>query len=165
MRHFRLTRLIKVAAMLGSSLVLAGGTLLATAGPTSAAQGGVNVCGTFVGSADLSQAPPVLTGTFSNCHQQGSGTVTGVLDPSGAPAPVTIFWATGHATSVGSISAVIDFSGGPCPSGDVAAATTIVVGGGPYSGLEGSAPGSGEICADISGFPVILLTNFGPITI
>jgi hypothetical protein len=150
--------------MLGSSLVLAAGTLLATAGPTSAAMGGVNVCGTFVGSADLSAGVPMITGTFSNCHQQGSGTVSGVLDITGAPAPITIFWATGHATSVGSISASIDFSGGPCPAGDVAADTTLVIGGGPYA-TPPSATGGGIICADISGFPVIALTNFGPVTI
>jgi hypothetical protein len=148
--------------MLGATLGLAGGTLLATAGPASAAAGGQNVCDTFVGSADLSAGVPVLTGSFTNCHQQGSGAVSGVLDITGAPAPVTILWATGHATSVGSISASIDFSGGPCPAGDVAADVTFTVGGGPYAN---STPGTGIICADISGFPVIALTNFGPITI
>jgi hypothetical protein len=164
MRHFRLGRLAATVALLGSTLALAGGTVLATAGPASAAAGGQNVCSTFVGSADLSQGIPMLTGTFSNCHQQGSGTVGGVLDITGAPAPVTILWATGHATSVGSISAVIDFSGGPCPAGDVAADVTLLIGGGPYA-TPPALPGSGIICADISGFPVIALTNFGPVTI
>jgi hypothetical protein len=144
--------------------MLAGGALAVTAGPAGAAAGGQNVCNTFVGSADLSAGIPILTGTFSNCHQQGSGQVTGVLDITGAPAPVAVLWATGHATSVGSISAAIDFSGGPCPAGDVAADVTLTIGGGPYA-TPPAAPGSGIICADISGFPIIALTNFGPVSI
>jgi hypothetical protein len=162
MRHFRLGRLAATAVMLGSTLGVTGGTLLATAGPAHAAAGGQNVCDTFVGSADLSAAVPALTGTFSNCHQQGSGALSGVLDVTGSPAPGAIAWATGHATSVISFSATIDFSGGPCPAGDIAADVTIDVGGGPYAL---SSPGSGILCADISGFPIINLTNFGPTTI
>jgi hypothetical protein len=163
MRHFRLTRLVTTAAMLGS-LVLAGGTLLATSGPASAATGGQNVCNTFSGSADLSAAVPMVTGTFSNCHQQGSGAFQGVLDITGAPAPGSIFWATGHATSVVSFSATIDLSGGPCPAGDIAADVTIVVGGGPYM-TPPAATGGGILCADISNFPIINLSNFGNVVI
>jgi hypothetical protein len=151
--------------MLGSTLGLAGGTLLATAGPAHAATGGQNVCDTFSGSADLSAAVPMVTGTFGGCHQQGSGALSGVLDVTGSPAPGSIMWATGHATSVISFSATIDFSGGPCPAGDVAADVTIDVGAGPYNTPEGGTPGSGILCADISGFPIINLTNFGPTTI
>ena len=162
MHRFRLGRSLAVLAMLGSSLMLAGGAVVAAAGPASAAAGGQNVCSTFSGSADLSAGVPMLTGTFSGCHQQGSGTVSAVLDITGAPAPGAIFWATGHATSVISLSAVIDFSGGPCPAGDVAADVTLTVGGGPYALAT---PGGGIICADLSGFPIIALSNFGPVTI
>jgi hypothetical protein len=150
--------------MLAASLILSGGAFVATAGPAAADAGGTNTCTTFIGSADLSAAIPMLTGTFSNCHQQGSGALTGVLDITGAPAPGSIMWATGHATSVIMFSATIDFSGGPCPPGDVAADVTIVVGGGPYA-TPPSATGSGILCADISGFPVIALSNFGPVVI
>jgi hypothetical protein len=164
MRHIRVPRSIAVAAMLASSLMLAGGALAATAAPASADAGGVNTCSSFSGSADISQAVPIINGTFSDCHQQRSGTFVAVLDITGAPAPGTIFWATGHAESVTTFSAVIDFSGGPCPAGDVAADVTIDVTGGPYA-TPPSALGGGIFCADISGFPIINLTNFGPITI
>jgi hypothetical protein len=150
--------------MLGATLGFAGGTLLATAGPASADAGGVNTCSSFSGSADLSSGVPVLTGTFTGCHQQGSGSLVGVLDITGAPAPASLFWATGHATSLLTVSAAIDFSGGPCPAGDIAADVTIVVGGGPYM-TPPSATGGGILCADISGFPVIALTNFGDVVI
>jgi hypothetical protein len=164
MRHFRPTRFVKIAAMLGSSLFLAGGTLLATSGPASAEAGGVNVCSSFSGSADLSAQTPMITGTLTGCHQQGSGALTGVLDITGATAPGAVFWATGHATSVITFSAVIDLSGGPCPTGDIAAAVTIMVGGGPYA-TPPSATGGGELCADASAFPIITLSSFGPVTI
>jgi len=162
MRH-ALTRPLALAAMLGASLILSG-ALVATAGPASAFAGGTNTCTSFSGSADLSAGVPMLTGTFSGCHQQGSGMLNGLLDITGAPAPGNIFWATGHATSVIEFSAVIDFSGGPCPAGDIAADVTIVVGGGPYA-TPPSATGSGILCADISGFPIIALSSFGPIVI
>jgi hypothetical protein len=165
MRHFRLGRIAATAAMLGSTLGLAGGALLATAGPAHAATGGQNVCDTFSGSADLSAGVPVVQGTFGSCHQQGSGVLTGVLDITGAPAPGSIAWATGHATSVISFSASIDFSGGPCAPGDIAADVTILVGAGPYNTPEGGTPGTGILCADISNFPIINLTNFGSTTI
>ena len=160
----RLTRPVAIAAMLGASLILSGGAFVATAGPAAADAGGTNTCTSFLGGADLSSGVPVLSGTFSGCHQQGSGMISGILDITGAPAPASIFWATGHATSVASISAVIDFSGGPCPAGDIAADVTIVVGGGPYA-TPPSATGSGILCADISGFPIIALSSFGPIVI
>jgi hypothetical protein len=147
--------------MLGASLMLSG-ALVATAGPASALAGGTNSCTTFVGSADIIQG--TLTGTFSGCHQQGSGVLDGILDITGAPAPGNIFWATGHATSVITFSAVIDLSGGPCPAGDIAADVTIIVGGGPYA-TPPSATGGGILCADASGFPFIALSNFGPVVI
>jgi hypothetical protein len=145
--------------MLGASLMLSG-ALVTTAGPASALAGGTNSCTSFLGSADIIQG--TLTGTFSGCHQQGSGVLSGALDITGAPAPGNIFWATGHATSVISFSASIDFSGGPCPAGDIAADVTIMVGGGPY---ESGTPGGGILCADPSGFPIIALSNFGPVVI
>jgi hypothetical protein len=162
MRHFRVGRLAASVVMLGSTLGLAGGTLLATAGPASADSGGTNTCTGFSGSADLSAQIPLLTGTLTGCHQQGSGALTGVLDITGATAPGSVFWVTGHATSVITFSAVIDLSGGPCPPGDIAAAVTIMVGGGPY---QSGTPGGGELCADPSGFPVIALSSFGNVVI
>jgi hypothetical protein len=148
--------------MLAASLMLSGGAFVATAGPASALAGGTNSCTTFVGSADLIQG--TLTGTFSGCHQQGSGMLNGILDITGAPAPGSIMWATGHATSVITFSAFVDFSGGPCPAPDIAADVTIVVGGGPYA-TPPAATGGGILCADPSGFPFIALTNFGPVVI
>jgi hypothetical protein len=151
--------------MLGSTLGVAGGTLLATSPPASADAGGVNVCNTFSAVADITAFPPVFTGMFSNCHQQGSGVFTGVLDITGAAAPGSIAWATGHATSAITFSAAIDLSGGNCPAGDIAATVTIVVGGGPYA-TPPSATGGGVLCADPSGgLNDIVLSNLGPVTI
>jgi hypothetical protein len=165
MRHFRLSRLAATVVMLGSTLGVAGGTLLATAGPASADMGGVNVCNTFAGTADASGSPVTAMGTLSDCHQQGSGSLSGVFDITGSPAPASIAWATGHATSAITLTAAIDFSGGPCPTGDIAADITIVVGGGPYA-TPPSLTGGGILCADISGgLANIVLSNFGPVVI
>ena len=51
MRH-RLTRMVTTTAMLGASLAITGGVLLATSGPASARTG--NPCTTFVGTYDAS---------------------------------------------------------------------------------------------------------------
>jgi hypothetical protein len=152
--------------MLGASLMLSGGAFVATAGPASAAAGGVNVCNTFVATADATAAPPTISGTFSNCHQQGTGAVSGVFDITGGPSPGSVLWATGHATSVFSLVLLgLDFSGGPCPPGDIAAFVEIDVGGGPYA-TPPAAAGGGTLCADISGgLANIAISNFGPITI
>jgi hypothetical protein len=164
MRHFRVGRLAATVVMLGSTLGLAGGTLLATAGPASAASGGTNVCSTLVAGADLSSA--TLTGTFSDCHQQGTGSLQVGFDVSGAPSTGSIFWATGHATSLITIQLIaLDFSGGPCPpasggGSDVAALVLLTVGGGPYEGSGSIA----TICADPTTTP-ITVTNLGPVTI
>jgi hypothetical protein len=165
MRHFRLGRLAATVAMLGSTLGVAGGTLLATAGPAHADAGGVNICTTFNGVADATQSPPVATGTLSGCHQQTSGVLSAVFDITGSPAPGDVAWQTGHATSAITLQAAIDFSGGPCPAGDIAADVTIVVGGGPYA-TPPALTGSGILCADISGgLNDIVLTNFGNVVI
>jgi hypothetical protein len=164
MRRFRLTRLVATAAMLGSALALTGGTLLATAGPASALPEGANTCNTLVAGADLSSA--TLTGTFSGCHQQGSGQLVAGFDVSGAPSTGSIFWATGHATSLISIQLIaLDFSGDGCPpasggGSDVAALVSLTVGGGPYEGSGSIA----TICADPTTTP-ITVTNLAPVVI
>jgi hypothetical protein len=160
MRHLQPNRLVQIAAMLGATLVLAGGTLVTTAGVAFASNaGGGQTCTSLVATADLSAAMPMVTGVLSGCNSNRDGAISAVLDITGAPAPGSIAWTTGKATSLIVLSAVIDFSGGPCPAGDVAADVTLSVGSGPYEGTSGT----GVICADISGFPIIALTNFGPV--
>jgi hypothetical protein len=175
MRHFRLTRLVKVAAMLASSLLLASGTVLPTSGPASADAGGVNVCTGFSGVLDTTFFPfPVVTGTLTGCHQQGSGVLTAVLDPfNGTQEPGSVFWAAGHATSVISAQLIsFDTTGGPCASltapysGDVALYVAILVGGGPYASPYAW---GGFFCFSVSDFfqynPMYPLTNSGNIVI
>jgi len=162
MRHFRLSRLAAAVVMLGSTLGIAGGTLLATSGPASAEAGGVNVCNTFNGVADASGAVAIASGTLSDCHQQGSGMLAGVFDITGAPAPASIAWATGHATSLINLQLIaIDFSGDGCPTpGAIAATVLLTVGGGPYEGSGSTA----VICADPTTTP-ITVTNITPVVI
>jgi hypothetical protein len=154
MRH-GLTRLITVAAMLGSALTLAGGTLIATTTPASAAEGGANVCASFAGTVDLTTG--VITETYSGCHQQGSATDQYTL---GQTSPITIHWATGNATSDVVASSVID-PAGPCPTGEISVDVTLTVVGGAYAGSTGD----NVICSDISGLPIVHNTNLGPIVI
>jgi hypothetical protein len=160
MRHFRVGRLAASVVMLGATLGFAGGALLATAGPASADNGGTNTCGTLLAGADLSAG--TLTGTFSNCHQQGSGMVSAGFDVSGGVSSGSIFWATGHATSLINLQLIaIDFSGDGCPTpGAIAATVLLSVGGGPYEGSSSTA----VICADPTTTP-ITVTNITPVVI
>jgi hypothetical protein len=143
--------------------MLSGGAFVATAGPASALAGGGQTCTSLVGSVDLSQAVPTLNGTLSGCNSLGHnpGSISVVVDITGAAAPGSIVWASGKATSLITLTAAVDFSGGPCPGGDIAVDATLTVGQGPYEGTRGT----GIICADISGFPIVTLTNFGPVSL
>jgi hypothetical protein len=159
MRH-RLTRILAATALLGSTLLLAGGTLASSAAPVSAAPGGTNVCASLTATFDPSTG--LSTGTLSGCHQQGSGTsieTPNLADPF-APNPVTIRWATGHATSDLIVSSG-PTSGTPCPAGDIAGAVSIAVVHGPYAGSTGGY----VICLDFSDYPVIHSTSVGPVVI
>jgi hypothetical protein len=163
MRPSRLGCRPTVAVMLMAALLFAGGALLGTAGPASAATGGTNVCSTLSATVDLSAAVPMVTGTLSGCHQQGSGAWSAVATTRPGSTPGSIAWRTGHATSNFVITTVaVDFTGGPCPAGDVAADFTIAVTSGPYEGSQGAL----VECVDISHYPTSLtITNFGSITI
>jgi hypothetical protein len=154
MRH-RFTQLITVAAMLGSALTLAGGTLLATTTPASATDGGTNVCTSYVGTIDLTTG--VITETYNGCHQQGSATAEYTL---GQTTPITLHWATGNATSEVVASSVIDPTG-PCPAGQISVDVTVTVVDGAYAGSAGH----NVVCSDISGLPIVHNTNLGPIVI
>jgi hypothetical protein len=147
--------------MLGSAVILAGSALVASAAPASAAAGGTNICSSFVGTTNL--VTGAFTGTDSGCHEHGSGTVAGTVDSEylTAPARDTIHWATGHATSVVIRTEVISGVGAPCPAGDVVTHVTLRVVHGPYTGSTGH----NIICNDISHFPIVHLTNVGPIVI
>lgn len=163
MRHFRLRRPVAIAAMLTSSLILAGGAaLVSTAGPASALAGGGQTCTSLTATVDISAFPPVATGTLSGCNSVGHnpGQLTAVVDITGAPSPGSIFWASGKATSLVTLTAVANTASTVCPSG-IEADTTITVGGGPFVGTGGG----GILCADITNFPVVVLTNFGPVTL
>jgi hypothetical protein len=152
MRHIRLTRMVATAAMLGT---LVGGAVLATAGPASAASGGTNTCTSLTGTGDISAFPPVVTGTVSGCHQQGSGVITAIVDISGGIAPGSIAWNTGKATTLFTIQVInVDFSGTGCPAGDVTVTALVVATAGPYAGTSGV----NTFCADISAFPVVSLS-------
>jgi hypothetical protein len=162
MRH-RFARPITMAAMLASSALLAGGVLVATAGPTSASNaGGGQTCTSLTGTVDLSAAVPVLTGTLSGCNSVGHnpGAISAVVDITGAPAPISILWASGNATTVGSITAAA-FTG-DCTAvnpADIPVTATITVGGGPFVGTMGTS----VLCADITNFPMVTIVNNGPV--
>jgi hypothetical protein len=152
MRHIRLTRMVATAAMLGS---LVGGAVLATAGPASAAAGGVVNCTTLTATGDISAFPPVVTGTVSGCSSHGGGTLTAIVDISGGIAPGSIAWNTGHATTLFTIQVInVDFSGTGCPAGDVTVTTLVTATAGPNAGTSGV----NTLCADISAFPVVTIT-------
>src|SRR6516162_2181139 len=114
--HKRPIRVLTLAAMSVSSLVLAGGALVTVAGPSSAAAEGTNVCSSAVGTEDANTG--VGTELVSGCHQHGSATVEGVQSTPLGPTQDTIHWATGHATSHAIASGVL-VSGAPCPAGDL----------------------------------------------
>jgi hypothetical protein len=154
MRH-RLTRIVTVAAMLGSAVTLAGGTLAATTIPASATAGDANVCTSYAATINLSTG--MVTETYNGCHQQGSATAEYAL---GQTTPITIHWATGNATSDVVASTVID-PAGPCPAGEITTDVTLTVVDGAYTGSTAH----NVICSDISGLPIVHITNFGPIVI
>jgi hypothetical protein len=157
--HNRFIRVLTVAAMTGSLVILGGGALVSTAGPSSAATGGTNVCSSLVGRAVVTTVV-VATEAVSGCHQQGSATVDGFQSTPGGLTQDTIHWATGHATSH-AIVAGVSSVGAPCPAGDVTTRGTLVVIDGPYAGSIGH----NVICVDLSRFPILTWTNLGPITI
>jgi hypothetical protein len=154
MRKFKLA-----AAAMVASLACTGGAMLLNASPAAASNaGGGQNCTSFTGTADLSAAIPVATGTVSGCNSNRDGTLTAVIDITGGVVPLNIFWATGKATSVGTLQVTnIDFGGTGCPAGDIAATLDIEVTGGPYEGTGGT----NTVCADISGFPTVVFTNLG----
>jgi hypothetical protein len=156
MRH-RLARMLAAVALLGSTVAVGGGLLIATAGPASAFAGDANVCSAFAGTIDLSTR--VVTQTYSDCHQQGSGTAEYAFGQT--TIQFTIHWATGHATSDVVLSAVVDPSGGPCPAGELTNHVTLTVVHGAYAGSTGH----NITCDDFSGLPIIHVTNFGPLVI
>jgi hypothetical protein len=156
--HNRPIRVLTLAAMSVSSLVLAGGALITTAGPSSAATGGTNVCSSAISTSNFITG--VGTERLSGCHQQGSATVVGIQQTPSSPTLDTIHWATGHATSHAIAWAVVNF-GAPCPAGDVTNRVTLVVIDGPYAGSTGH----NVICSDLSQFPIIHAMNLGPIVI
>jgi hypothetical protein len=159
MRHIRLTRMVATAAMLGS---LVGGAVLATAGPASAAAGGVVNCTSLTGGGDISAFPPIVTGPISGCSSHSGGTLTAIVDISGGIAPGSIAWNTGHATTLITIQVInIDFSGGTCPAGDVAATVLIVATAGPNAGTSSV----GTLCADISGGLTAVVFSLAPGTV
>jgi hypothetical protein len=157
--HNRFFRVLTFAAMSGSLVILAGGALVTTAGPSSAAMGGTNVCSSAVGTAVVGTSE-VSTEVLTGCHQQGSGIVHGLQSTPSSPTQDTIHWATGHATSHAIASSVVSF-GAPCPAGDVTARVTLVVIDGPYAGSTGH----NVVCIDISQLPIIHWTNLGPLTV
>jgi hypothetical protein len=156
--HDRFSRLLTLAAMSGSLVVLAGGALVTTAGPSSAATGGTDVCSSAVSTSNFITG--VGTERLSGCHQQGSATVVGVQQTPSSPTLDTIHWATGHATSHAIASAVVS-AGAPCPAGDITNRVTLVVVDGPYAGSTGH----NVICSDLSQFPIIHSMNLGPLVI
>jgi hypothetical protein len=144
--------------MSGSLVILAGGALVTTAGPSSAATGDANVCSSAVGTENFFTG--VGTELVSGCHQQGSATVVGIQQTPSSPTLDTIHWATGHATSHAIASDVVNV-GTPCPAGDITNRVTLVVTDGPYAGSTGH----NVVCSDLSRFPIITWTNLGPIVI
>ena len=154
----RFFRLLTLAAMSGSLVILACGALVTTAGPSSAATGGTDVCSSAISTSNFFTG--VGTERLSGCHQQGSATVVGVQQTPLSPTLDTIHWATGHATSHAIASAVVS-AGAPCPAGDITNRVTLVVVDGPYAGSTGH----NVICSDLSQFPIINSMNLGPLTI
>jgi hypothetical protein len=151
--------------MLGSAVTLVGGSLATTATPASAAAGGTYVCESFTAVATINPVTFVTTsiGTFSGCHEHGSGTSVEVIGPNqdpSAPTPVTIHWATGNATSELIVTAVPRLSVDPqCPVGyrDATIDVYSTVVHGPYTGSSSI----GVQCLDLSGLPTGILRSVG----
>jgi hypothetical protein len=156
--HDRFFRLLTLAALSGSLVVLADGALATIAGPSSAATGGTDVCSSAVSTSNFITG--VGTERLSGCHQQGSAMVVGVQQTPLSPTLDTIHWATGHATSHAIASAVVSL-GAPCPDGDITNRVTLVVTDGPYAGSTGH----NVICSDLSQFPILHSMNLGPVVI
>jgi hypothetical protein len=158
--HNRFVRVLTLAAMSVSSVILAGGALVTTASPSSAATGGTDVCSSAVGTSNYFTG--VATETLSGCHQQGSAVVD-ELRPQGplGPVQITIHWATGHATSHVTTGPSVYKQGAPCPAGDVWELGTLIVIDGPYAGSTVH----NAICDDLSRFPIVTWTNLGPLEI
>jgi hypothetical protein len=139
--------------MLGASLALTGGVLLATAGPASATAG--NPCTTLLGTVDLSG--PSFSGTLSGCQSHTGGKLSvPFVDLSGGPSQGFVFWDTGKATTAFTVTALVgvgDCSTTPFP---IAATLTITATGGPYT----PDVGGGVICTD-----GVTIVNVGPISV
>jgi hypothetical protein len=156
--HGRFFRVFNLAAMSGSLVIVAGGALVTTAGPSSAATGGTDVCSSAISTSNLNTG--LGTETLSGCHQQGSATVVGIQQTPLSPTLDTIHWATGHATSHAIAFAVVSL-GAPCPAGDITNRVTLVVTDGLYAGSTGH----NVICSDLSQFPILHSMNLGPVVI
>ena len=158
--HYRLTRPVVAAALLGAPLTLAGAGLFASSVPASADTAGTNVCSSLVTTTDLTT--DLTTTTISGCHEHGSGTVEGFIDPNNPNGPQsgTLHWATGNATSDFVGTSVFD-STVPCPAGEIGSDTYSTVVSGAYAGSTGSV----RACSDFSGYPIIVTTSVGPVVI
>ena len=154
----RLFGVLTLAAMTASLVILAGGALVTTAGPSSAAKKGTNVCSRATSTSNI--VTGVGTERLSGCRHHRSATVVGTQKSPSSPTHDTIHWATGHATSHAIAYAVVSF-GAPCPAGDITNRVTLVVVDGPYAGSTGH----NVICVDLSRYPILTWTNLGPITI
>ena len=154
----RLFGVLTLAAMTASLVILAGGALVTTAGPSSAAKKGTNVCSRATSTSNI--VTGVGTERLSGCRHHHSATVVGTQKTPTSPTHDTIHWATGHATSHAIAYAVVSV-GAPCPAGDVTNRVTLVVIDGPYAGSTGH----NIICSDISHLPIIHSWSLGPITI
>jgi hypothetical protein len=148
--------MLAAVAVFASAVTVSGGMLTTTTGPASAFAGGTDVCSTFAGTVDLSTG--VVTQTYSHCREHGSGTAAYSL---GRTTQFSIHWATGNATSSVVASAVVDSSGGPCPAGELTNHVTLTVVHGAYTGSTGH----NITCDDLSGNPIVHVTNLGPIVI
>jgi hypothetical protein len=141
--------------MLGSSLALAGGAVIAAAGPASAAAGGTVNCSSVSGSGDITAFPPVVSGPVSGCSSHSGGVLTAIVDISGGVSPGSVAWQTGHATTLITIQVInIDFAGTGCAPGDVEVDTLLTATAGPYEGSSAV----NHFCGDISAFPVVSLS-------
>ena len=164
------TRMVGALGAVFAAVAIGGGSLVATATPSSAAAGGTNVCANLTETATIDPVTFVITemGTFSGCDQQGSGTFLAVVGPNqdpAAPGPLTITWATGHAASEAIASTVPRGSVDPqCPAGYTATIdVSLTVVHGPYAGSTGHL----EECIDFSGLPLGIVrgVSVGPVVI